>query len=340
MYIESDLERSCFFLGIDTMNRIKTIIKTADFPYRVFAFSPLYSVWEIDEIIRGELYRNLGLATIAIYFTTLLLLSDFTGSLFCLLAVLLTLTNVSGLMHFWGLAVDTVTATVLIICIGLSVDFAAHVVHCFMQTSYEKTTTTRDSTNNKLKEETNKIKSKINELYYYINREEKSYRMRKSLIAIAPAILHGGLSTLLAVVLLAFSEVYVFVSFFKIFVLVVIFGLYNGLVVLPILLANFGPGYKRPEHDNQRSNAKTNQIALITPVDLENSLTHENQTSRGSHPGFDGDSNLNTSTITSQTVGFHSVFDSTNTKYYSDVGDDVSYKSELKNHDNIGSEKT
>merc|ERR1711997_889611 len=114
VYIESDVERSCSFLGIDTMNRIKSIIKKADFPYRVFAFSPLYSVWEIDEIIRGELYRNLGLATIAIYFTTLLLLSDFTGSLFCLLAVLLTLTNVSGLMHFWGLAVDTVTATVLI----------------------------------------------------------------------------------------------------------------------------------------------------------------------------------------------------------------------------------
>merc|ERR1719479_634534 len=211
--------------GINAMNRIKYILKEANFGYRIFPFSPLYSVWEIDEIIRGELYRNLGLATIAIYFTTLLLLSDFTGSLFCLLAVLLILTNVSGLMHFWGLAVDTVTATVLIICIGLSVDFAAHVVHCFMQTSYEKTTTTRDSTNNKLKKETNKIKSKISELYYYINREEKSYRMRKSLTAIAPAILHGGLSTLLAVVLLAFSEVYVFVSFFKIFVLVVIFGL-------------------------------------------------------------------------------------------------------------------
>merc|ERR1711981_599515 len=114
-----------------------------------------------------------------------------------------------------------------------------------MQTSYEKTTTTRDSTNNKLKEERNKIKSKISELYYYINREEKSYRMRKSLIAIAPAILHGGLSTILAVVLLAFSEVYVFVSFFKIFVLVVVFGLYNGLVFLPVLLANFGPDYRR-----------------------------------------------------------------------------------------------
>ena len=41
-------------------------------------------------------------------------------------------------------------------------------------------------------------------------------RMRASLEAIAPAILHGGFSTLLAVILLSFSEVYVFVAFFKV----------------------------------------------------------------------------------------------------------------------------
>ena len=100
--------------GIEAMNRIKSIIKKAEFSYRVFPFSPLYSVWEIDEIIRGELYRNLGLATLAIYLATLLLLSDFRGSLFCLLSVFLTLTNVSGLMYFWGLTIDTVTSLSLI----------------------------------------------------------------------------------------------------------------------------------------------------------------------------------------------------------------------------------
>lgn len=37
------------------------------------------------------------------------------------------------------------------------------------------------------------------------------------------------------------SDVYVFVTFFKIFVLVVFFGLFNGLVFLPVLLSLIGP---------------------------------------------------------------------------------------------------
>ena len=60
--------------------------------------------------------------------------------------------------------------------------------------------------------------------------------MKKALLAIAPAVLNGGFSTFLAVALLAFSDVYVFVSFFKVFFLVVFFGLYNGLVFLPVIL--------------------------------------------------------------------------------------------------------
>ena len=59
--------------------------------------------------------------------------------------------------------------------------------------------------------------------------------------AISCAVINGGISTLLAVILLALSDVYVFVAFFKIFVLVVTFGLYNGLVVLPVLLSILGP---------------------------------------------------------------------------------------------------
>lgn len=54
-------------------------------------------------------------------------------------------------------------------------------------------------------------------------------------------MLNGGFSTLLAVALLMFSDVYVFVAFFKIFALVVFFGLFNGLVLLPVLLILIGP---------------------------------------------------------------------------------------------------
>jgi len=35
-------------------------------------------------------------------------------------------------MHFWGLTIDTVTTIQLILAIGLSVDYSAHIGHGFM----------------------------------------------------------------------------------------------------------------------------------------------------------------------------------------------------------------
>ena len=51
-----------------------------------------------------------------------------------------------------------------------------------------------------------------------------------------PAVFNGGFSTFLAFALLMMSQSYVFKSFFKIFFLVVLFGLFHGLVFLPVVL--------------------------------------------------------------------------------------------------------
>ena len=46
---------------------------------------------------------------------------------------------------------------------------------------------------------------------------------------------------------------------FQIFVLVVFFGLYNGLVVLPILLSFCGPSFKPSEDEEQVSDSQLDQ---------------------------------------------------------------------------------
>ena len=51
-----------------------------------------------------------------------------------------------------------------------------------------------------------------------------------------PAVFNGGFSTFLAVALLITSKSFLFVTFFKIFFLVVGFGIYHGLGVLPVVL--------------------------------------------------------------------------------------------------------
>ena len=66
-------------------------------------------------------------------------------------------------------------------------------------------------------------------------------RVRTTLANIGPAVFNGGVSTFLAFILLATSKSHVFSSFFKIFFLVVTFGLYHGLLFLPVLLSVVGP---------------------------------------------------------------------------------------------------
>ena len=72
-------------------------------------------------------------------------------------------------------------------------------------------------------------------------RGSRDLRVTSALTQVGPAVLHGGLSTLLAFILLSSSESYVCLSFFKIFFLICVFGLYNGLIALPVLLSIAGP---------------------------------------------------------------------------------------------------
>ena len=132
-------------------------------------------------------------------------------------------------MHFWGITIDTVSCVNLIIAIGLCVDYSAHIAHRF--------TEEKGSSKNK--------------------------RVQTALTNIGPAVLNGGISTFLAFVLLAGSKSHVFSTFFKIFFLVVTFGLFQGLVVLPVLLSILGPSSNYIEADT--SDDEDHQIVNLEP---------------------------------------------------------------------------
>merc|ERR1719192_22780 len=117
---------------IPAMNRVKQIIKEANFTNRVFPMCIGYASWETDEVISEELYRNVLLAITCVFITTWLLLFNFYASLQVLGCVVLTLVNVGGFIHFWGLTIDTVSCTNIIISIGLCVDYSVHVAHAFL----------------------------------------------------------------------------------------------------------------------------------------------------------------------------------------------------------------
>ena len=89
-------------------------------------------MFENFQVISEELVINLAWAFITVSVTTLILLANLKASLFVQLCVIMSILDVMGAMFFWGLTIDIVACTNIIIAVGLCVDFAAHVAHSFL----------------------------------------------------------------------------------------------------------------------------------------------------------------------------------------------------------------
>ena len=100
------------------MNRVKELLRSSNVSGRVFAMALGYATWETDEIISLEIYRNMALAILCVFLTSLFFISNLGGAVLILACVVLTLVDVGGFMHFWGLTIDTVSCNNLIIAIG------------------------------------------------------------------------------------------------------------------------------------------------------------------------------------------------------------------------------
>jgi Niemann-Pick C1 protein len=110
-------------------------------------------------------------------------------------------------MYALGLVIDSVSVINLVLAVGLSVDYSAHIGHCFM------------------------VKGG----------SSKDQRAIEALADIGASVLNGAMSTFLAVAVLLFSSSYVFRVLSTQFALTVGLGVLHGTVLLPVLLSFFGP---------------------------------------------------------------------------------------------------
>ena len=97
-----------------------------------------------------------------------------------LLCVVLTLVDIVGMLHFWGITIDTLSCVNIVLAIGLCVDYSAHIAHAFM-----------------------------------VAEGSAIERSQIALATMGPAIINGGITTFIAVVPLIFSASHVFLTFFK-----------------------------------------------------------------------------------------------------------------------------
>ena len=122
-----------------------------------------------------------------------------------------------GLIHFWGLTVNPLVVLNIIVAIGVSVDYSAHIAYAFLTTPLPKHGN------------------------YDTNAKIRSYKAKIALSKMGSSVFHGGFSTFLAILVLAPTTSYVFIVFFRIWVGIIIFGMANGFLLLPVLLSIIGP---------------------------------------------------------------------------------------------------
>ncbi|KAG7374017.1 Patched family protein [Nitzschia inconspicua] len=192
---------------IDAMDATRALVESWTDLQPAFPYSAKFTTIEGFKVIQTELYRNVGLAVVAVGVIVFVTVASPVTALLITLNVAFCLLEILGFMWALGFAIDSVTVINLVLAVGLSVDYSAHVGHSFM------------------------VKGG----------DSKDRRVLEALADMGAAVLAGGTSTFLAVVVLLFSDSYVFFVLSRQFCLTVVLGLAHGLIFLPVLLSLFGP---------------------------------------------------------------------------------------------------
>mmetsp|Transcript_5028 Transcript_5028/g.12536 ORF Transcript_5028/g.12536 Transcript_5028/m.12536 type:complete len:858 (+) Transcript_5028:197-2770(+) len=173
---------------------------------KAFSWAPTYLAAETVDVVFREVIMNSLLAVCGVFLITLLFLAQPAMAAVATLSVLFSVLVLMGSLHYWDMALDVVVIVVVVISVGLSVDYSVHIVYTFLAT----------------------------------DGKDRVERVRLALRITGPSVLNGGISTLIAVIPLAFSQSYVFFTFFRLFLVMILAGIFFGLALTPVILLFIG----------------------------------------------------------------------------------------------------
>lgn len=130
------------------------------------------------------------------------------------------------------------TYIALQLSIGLCVDYAAHIGHTFLT----------------------------------LEQGSRNERALNTVLTIGTAVIYGGFSTFLALSILAFAKTYSYRAFFQVNALIIFFGLFHGVVLLPIILSIMAPNDKpQAVHEEEME-----EINNFTSCNKDIKMYHQN----------------------------------------------------------------
>ena len=203
-YVFTNNERNSQKLG-KIMLRMRDITDNINLP--AFPFHPSFIFFEQYNTILSATLQTVGIAVAAMTVITIIFMPYPILVILVIVTMLMILVGIFGFMFYWNLSLSSVTMIQLVMTVGFSVDFSAHICHAFISVSGK-----------------NKVE-----------------RVHKSLDRAGGPIINAAFSSIIGIMMLLGSSGYIFRTFFKLMFLVMLFGLLHSVLFLPVLLSMIGP---------------------------------------------------------------------------------------------------
>uniref|UniRef100_A0A158QRJ1 SSD domain-containing protein n=1 Tax=Haemonchus placei TaxID=6290 RepID=A0A158QRJ1_HAEPC len=210
----------------------------------IFTYQYSRAIADQLNVILQSTIQNDSLAVICMIIISLLFIPNPLCAVWITIAIITIDVGVIGLLSLWSVKLDPIFMITIILSIGFSIEFSAHVTHGF------------------------------------VSNEDNLSPKERCIIAmekLAWPVVHGSMSTILGVTVLAFINSYMVLVFFKTIFLVLTIGVFHALVLLPIVLAVTTPYVERlnsrlqRRSDEKKTKATTSKgsvYAVTVPVNV------------------------------------------------------------------------
>lgn len=171
--------------------------------HHITVFHTLFVFFDQFILVRETSIQSIGVAAAVMMIIALIFIPSVSCALWVAFSICSIEIGVIGYMTLWNVNLDSISMINLIMCIGFSVDYSAHISYAYLSSDG-------------------------------LTANEK---MKCALHSLGMPIFQGSVSTILGIIILAFAPSYIFLTFFKTVFLVILFGALHGILLLPVLLS-------------------------------------------------------------------------------------------------------
>lgn len=175
----------------------------ASYEALVFDENNFYSDQMLE--LQSTTLSSLGTAILAMIVVCILFIADSSIVFWVVFSMISMDIGIAGYLSLWGADLDPTTVVNILMSIGLCIDFATHVGYRI----------------------------------YRSKCQDPNERMREALGAIGWPVVQGGTSTFLAIIVMMLVPSHVVRMFARTSILVVLTGLFHGVVLLPVIIRSF-----------------------------------------------------------------------------------------------------